>query len=100
MDNVKFDMLKVRRTRPAISYWSSEMIRVREDFEQDEGGFGLREINGPYVEEEAENVSDDDDDDDDEDSLDQGLSVDVSFVCLIIYDYYTCIFISNLFFLI
>lgn len=49
------------------------MIRLREDFEQEEGGFGLREVNGPYVEE-VENVSDDDE------SVDEGISSDVSFV--------------------
>ena len=73
VDRVKFDLLQVQRTRPTISYWTSEMIRLREDFEQEEGGFGLREVNGPYVEE-VENVSDDDE------SVDEGISSDVSFV--------------------
>jgi hypothetical protein len=62
VDGVKFDRMDIPRTRPAICYWSSEMIRVREDYEMMEGGFGLGQVNGVFVEDFVD-ISDDDEDD-------------------------------------
>ncbi|KAL4573357.1 hypothetical protein LXL04_020160 [Taraxacum kok-saghyz] len=59
---LKFDRMDIPRTRPAICYWSSEMIRVREDYEMMEEGFGLGKVNGVFVEDFVD-ISDDDEDD-------------------------------------
>ncbi|KAL4589141.1 hypothetical protein LXL04_002045 [Taraxacum kok-saghyz] len=53
--------MDIPRTRPDICHWSSEMIRVREDYEMMEGGFGLGFVNGVFVEDVVD-VSDDDED--------------------------------------
>lgn len=45
VDGLRFERMDVPRTRPAICFWCSEMIRVREDYEMIDGGFGLGEVN-------------------------------------------------------
>ncbi|KAL4589589.1 hypothetical protein LXL04_002497 [Taraxacum kok-saghyz] len=62
VDEVKFDRMDIPRTRLAICQWSFEMIRVREDYEMMEGGFGLGQVNGVFVEDFVD-ISDDDEDD-------------------------------------
>ncbi|KAL4579419.1 hypothetical protein LXL04_015565 [Taraxacum kok-saghyz] len=62
VDGLRFERMDVPRTRPAICFWSSEMIRVREDYEMLDGGFGLGEVNGKFVEYFVD-ISDDDEED-------------------------------------
>ncbi|KAL4564718.1 hypothetical protein LXL04_028786 [Taraxacum kok-saghyz] len=62
VDGLRFERMDVPRTRPAICFWSSEMIRVREDYEMIDGGFGLGEVNGKFVEDFVD-ISDDDEED-------------------------------------
>ncbi|KAL4573844.1 hypothetical protein LXL04_020664 [Taraxacum kok-saghyz] len=62
VDGLRFERMDVPRTRPDICFWSSEMIRVREDYEMNNGGFGLGEVNGEFVEDFVD-ISDDDEDD-------------------------------------
>ncbi|KAL4562268.1 hypothetical protein LXL04_034467 [Taraxacum kok-saghyz] len=59
---LRFERMDIPRTRPAICFWSSEMIRVREDYEMLDGGFGFGEVNGKFVEEFID-ISDDDEED-------------------------------------
>ncbi|KAL4561838.1 hypothetical protein LXL04_034019 [Taraxacum kok-saghyz] len=62
VDGLRFERMDVPRTRPAICFWSSEMIRVREDYEMIDGGFGLGEVNGGFVEDFVD-ISDDEEED-------------------------------------
>ncbi|CAH1417180.1 unnamed protein product [Lactuca virosa] len=57
-DNIHSEALIVTRKRPTICYWSSEKIRYRETFEQEEGRFGLGELNEEFVNEQDEGDTD------------------------------------------
>ncbi|CAH1412521.1 unnamed protein product [Lactuca virosa] len=66
-DNIHSEDLTITCKRPTICYWSSEKIRYRETFEQEEGRFGLEELNEEFVNEQDEGDTDLEDSDSDKD---------------------------------
>ncbi|CAH1446475.1 unnamed protein product [Lactuca virosa] len=65
--NIRSEALTVTRKCPTICYWSSEKIRYRETFEQEEGRFGLGELNGEFVNEQDQGDTDLEDEVEDKD---------------------------------
>jgi hypothetical protein len=85
-DRLKFDVLEIKRKCPTICYWTSEKVRYREYFEQEEiGEFGLGDLNdkvfeqGKVESDSDESDSDDSDGDGDED-VDKHKSIEVNFL--------------------
>ncbi|CAI9299843.1 unnamed protein product [Lactuca saligna] len=68
-DKIHSEALMVTCKHPTICYWSSKKIRYRDTFQQEEGRFGLGELNEEFVNEQDEGdtdieVSDSDKDED------------------------------------
>ncbi|CAH1445586.1 unnamed protein product [Lactuca virosa] len=66
-DNIHSEALTVTCKCLTICYWSSEKIRYRETFEQEECRFGLGELNEEFVNEQDEGDTDLEDSDSDKD---------------------------------
>ncbi|CAH1438407.1 unnamed protein product [Lactuca virosa] len=63
VDRVSSEVLKVKRTRLVICHWTTEKVKMREDYEKEEiGEFGTGELNEEFIQEELneEKVNDDD----------------------------------------
>nr|KAJ0213393.1 hypothetical protein LSAT_V11C400191770 [Lactuca sativa] len=53
VDRVSFEVLKVKRTCPVICHWTTEKVKMREDYEKEKiGVFGTRELNEEFIQEE------------------------------------------------
>ena len=51
VDKVKSTCIEVERTRPAICYWTTDKMKVRETYECEVlGAFGTGDINEDFVE--------------------------------------------------
>ncbi|CAH1446720.1 unnamed protein product [Lactuca virosa] len=53
LNRVSSAVLKVKRTRPLICHWTTEKVKMREDYEKEEiGEFGTGELNEEFIQEE------------------------------------------------
>lgn len=50
VDNIKCGVPPVRRVRPAIKAWSSELLKMRVEAEIELGGLGVADFAEPYDE--------------------------------------------------
>lgn len=49
LEGIRFDALELDRGLPAICYWNSATMRVREEMEQKTVGFGMGELQIPFT---------------------------------------------------
>lgn len=54
VDGTKCNTFNIRRKRPPTTIWTAELLSEREHEELLAGGFGLGEIEEPFVEEEGD----------------------------------------------
>lgn len=59
VDATVCDGFNVPRVRPPIKFWTIELLRERELQEIANGGIGMGELHGPYIEEDIDTMPDD-----------------------------------------